>query len=146
MSDLEEKLKALEHVLAEFDKIKAKADMVMEIKKLKAEIETEKMKLVACQIVQCNTERSFDHYKLPNDSPYYSSTYSECIKVVKREMRLRSDLTIAFETIRELSEALTAVMSDIAEHEYTFPKEDPIEHFNKLKAVDALSKVKERWG
>lgn len=68
------------------------------------ELEIERMRVTACGVAALmNTEESMAENLLSSDSPYYSGSYEDVIKAVKREMALRKEV----ERYREALRALT---------------------------------------
>jgi hypothetical protein len=72
---------------------------------LRAEVETEHMRLVACGVIaMANTPESARATRIPKDNPYYSASLQDVENAVDREIQLRADLAAAVEVLREVVE------------------------------------------
>lgn len=63
------------------------------IDKLTAELEVERMRLVACGVgAACNTRESAHNARVNENNPYYCASVQDVYNAVDREMQLREDL------------------------------------------------------
>lgn len=70
---------------------------------LRAELETERMRLTACSIAAgMNTREIAAHHRIGPDNKYYSASYADVCRAVDREMDLRDELAQRREAVRAL--------------------------------------------
>lgn len=61
-----------------------------EVEKLKAELETERMRLAACGVAALGNTADSVKERISNDNPYYSASYSDVCRAVDAEIALRA--------------------------------------------------------
>ena len=80
------------------------ANLKAEVAELETELETERMKLVACGVAALsNTRDSFEEQGLPFDSPYWSASYKDVRRAVRREMEHRENLESSIKDYKQLA-------------------------------------------
>jgi NADH pyrophosphatase NudC (nudix superfamily) len=85
-------------------------------KKLAAELEIERQRLVACGVAaMCNTRYSAEQQRLSKDSPLFCQTVKDVHDAVDREMALRADLEQANDRSFRASEAHVVTMGHLTD-------------------------------
>lgn len=79
-----------------------------EIDSLRAELETERMRLAGCGVAAMSNTEDSRAQRIGRDSPYWSASYGDVCSMVDREMALRAELAESDALCERLSKILTA--------------------------------------
>lgn len=94
----------------------ARSRLILNIQSLQTELETERMKLVACGVAaMCNTRQSAAEQRVMKCSPYYCASVGDVHDAVDREMKLREDLEASEDRAFRASEAHVITMGKFME-------------------------------
>jgi len=81
-------------------------DLFLLLDEARAELETERMRNVACGVAALGNTEKTRAERIRKDNPYYSASYADVCAAVDREMALRQERDRLAEQVRVLKEAV----------------------------------------